>query len=54
MARKTLLRSITYIQEQNGQLQALTEKELLLFVKENFDKTLTKRWVDALFLSSPR
>jgi primosomal protein N'' len=33
---------IAYIQERNGQLQALTQKELLLFVKENFDKTLTK------------
>jgi hypothetical protein len=29
---------IAYIQERNGQLQALTEKEILLFVKENFDK----------------
>jgi hypothetical protein len=32
---------IIHIQERNGQFQALTEKELLLFVKENFEKTLT-------------
>jgi hypothetical protein len=32
---------IAYIQERNGQLQALAEKELLLFVKENLDKAVT-------------
>jgi hypothetical protein len=31
----------------------LTEKELLHFVKENFDKTLTNEWVHA-FLSRDR
>jgi hypothetical protein len=44
---------IAYIQGRNRQLQALTEKEFLLFVKENFDKTLTKGWVHA-FLSRHR
>jgi hypothetical protein len=33
---------IAYIRERNGQLHALIEKELLLFIEEKFDKTLTK------------
>jgi hypothetical protein len=38
---------IAYIQERNGQLHSLTEKEFLLFVEKNFDKTLTKGWTHA-------
>jgi hypothetical protein len=35
---------IAYIQERNGQPEALTEKEPLLFVKDSFDNSLTKEW----------
>jgi hypothetical protein len=38
---------IAYIHERHEQLQAVTEKELLLFAKEKFNETLTKGWVHA-------